>query len=197
MKILKALMFSATIAFSGISYAAPVQYSLSFLGSTEAPGTGPLGTGGFLYDSTTQSITGFNWNFGAGASGSILDSYWQTSSSSFLRANILFNTSSDPNTTGFSAPPSYIGGVTGFAENDALFCWGLGSTSCDMTNPLDSTPSYKFVDELVNPNTGQPENVIYTGYLNIAPAITVPEPTSIVLLGIALVGLGVSRRNNI
>src|SRR5574343_1571339 len=186
MKFLKALFFSMTMAFSGISFSAPVQYSVSFMGSTVATGTGPLGTGGFLYDSTTQSITGFNWNFGGGVSGSILDSYWLTSS--FLRANILFNTRSDPTSTGFSAPPSFVGGVTGFAEDSALFCWGTLSGSCGMPNPLDSTPSYRFADDLVNPNSGQPESVIYSGYFSLTPTQGVPEPTSVVLLGIALLG---------
>ena len=165
------------------SWALPVLYTLTFDASDIASGAaGPSGTGSFVYDDATLTMTSLAWDFGGGFTGGISDAALAGFGTSQVLFESIFVRAGDP----FAAGTGYFppaADITGHPDVDAAFCWGLSNLpSCGMANTGTTAGSYQFVD------SGVVAPLTYRGRVSAeAVRIPVPEPVSAALL---LVGGG-------
>lgn len=176
---------AAAVFGSCASFAAPVQYTLTF--DPGQLGSGPAGTGTFTYDSATQQGGGLTWNFGNGETGGVLDGAYGPGQVQFLFEKILMNVTNDPNAYGASFSAGLPATFGPFGEDSAQFCWGtLSGPTCEMDNPGIALASYRIYD--AQGDIGP----VYRGYLTIEPLIVeVPEPSMPALVLAALLAAGI------
>ncbi len=165
------------------SWALPVLYTLTFDASDVASGAaGPSGTGSFIYDDATTTMTSLSWDFGGGFAGGMSDQVLEDFDTGQLLFESIFVRAGDPFAAGTGMfPPA--ADITGHPNVDAAFCWGLSNlASCGMANTGTTAGSYQFVD------AGAAAPLTYRGRVSAeAVRIPVPEPVSAALL---LVGGG-------
>jgi len=165
------------------SWAVPILYTLTFDASDIASGAaGPSGTGSFVYDDTTVTMTSLAWDFGAGFSGGMSDGVLASLDYAQLLFESIFHRVGDPFAAGTAIFP-IAGDITGHPDVDSSFCWGLSNLpNCGMANTGTTAGSYLFVD------SGAAAPLTYRGRVSAeAVRIPVPEPVSATLL---LVGGG-------
>lgn len=172
--------------------AVPIPYTITFDASNTGAGAlGPYGTGSFLYDQSTNTMTNLVWDFGNGDTGGVVDATLNDSGGS---GGLLFLTMTggiDPHTNGIGVGPipmTYL--VPTFPNVSAMFCYGLSDINCGMAYSQAPLGSYDFIG--TNSIGGQVE---FRGYLT-AVVSTVPEPEAyaLMLTGLVLFGLAVKRR---
>jgi hypothetical protein len=165
------------------SWAAPIQYTLTFDASDIASGaSGPSGTGSFVYDETSLTMTSLVWDFGGGFTGGIGDAALASLDLGRLLFERIFVNDDDPFGSGVGIFP-ISGDVVGHPDVDSAFCWGLSTlASCGMANTGTTAGAYEFID------SGVVAPLTYRGRVSAEAVRTpVPEPASALLL---LVGGG-------
>lgn len=166
-------------------HATPVTYDMTFTASN-----GLSGVGSFVWDEATQSLTGFNWNFD-GMTGGIYDSFWE-------------QWGGDTGTLGQYAFELFTG-----QDSSEYYNCSVGSFVCRMP-VAGPTRTYGWPTTVGGfwefSSVGGPEGITRAygfdfsgsygpdGYRGILTATPVPEPGTLVLLGLGLAGLGMSRR---
>ena len=160
------------------SWAAPIQYTLTFDASDIAAGaSGPSGTGSFVYDDTTLTMTSLVWDFGGGFTGGMTDATLASFDIGQILFESIFARVGDPFASGTAFFPA-AGEVVGHPDVDSAFCWGLSAPAeCGMANTGTNAGAYEFIDSgVVTPLT-------YRGRVSAeAVRIPVPEPASAWLL---------------
>jgi hypothetical protein len=164
------------LVMASSSWAAPIQYTLTFDASDVASGaSGPSGTGSFVYDEATLTMTSLVWDFGGGFTGGISDAGLASLSVGQILFESIFIRAGDPFVSGTALFP-IAGDVFGHPDVDSAFCWGLGALgSCGMVNTGTTAGSYQFID------SGVVAPLTYRGRVS-AEAVPVPEPASALLL---------------
>jgi hypothetical protein len=160
------------------SGAAPIQYLLTFDAADVASGaSGPSGTGSFLYDDATLTMTSLSWDFGGSFTGGMSDATLASADRGRLLFDLVFFRSGDPFAAGY-AQFALAGDLVGHPNTDATFCWGLSApTQCGMANTGTTAGAYEFID------SGTVAPLTYRGRVSAAAVeIPVPEPASALLL---------------
>lgn len=181
-KLLSLLRCGLVLMFAtNAATAAPISYKLTFDGSV----SGTAGTGSFVRDDVTETISAFQWDFGPGKTGGIMDALFDGFQSQ-LYYFMLISINADPNTEGYTinSPEPFLLGPFG-EDGDASFCWGISSDRCFMPNPGIALASYFLQD---TPADGGPSTAS-SGYVRAARATSVPEPTTAMLLAIGMLGI--------
>jgi len=164
------------LALASPTWAAPIQYTLTFDATDIAAGAmGPSGTGSFVYDDATDTMTSLAWDFGGGFTGGMSDATLASFDIGQSLFESIFARVGDPFASGTSLFP-VAGDVFGHPNVDSAFCWGLSSlASCGMANTGTTAGSYEFID------AGAAAPLTYRGRVS-AEAVRVPEPASALLL---------------
>jgi hypothetical protein len=172
------------------SWAAPIHYTLTFDASDVASGaSGPSGTGSFVYDEATLTMTSLVWDFGGAFTGGFTDAALASLDQGQLLFETIFTNTADPFAYGISIfPPA--GDTLGHPDVDSAFCWGLASPSgCGMANTGTTAGSYQFTD------SGTVAPLTYRGRVAAeAVPVPVPEPASIIVMLTGASALAVRRR---
>jgi hypothetical protein len=165
------------LAMASPSWAAPIQYTLTFDASDIASGaSGPSGTGSFVYDAVTEIMTSLVWDFGGGFTGGMPDAALSFDETGRVLVERIFANAGDPFASGIALFPFALG-VTGHPDVAAAFCWGLASDTCGMANTGTTAGSYLFLD------SGSVAPLTYRGRVSAEAVETpVPEPASALLL---------------
>ncbi len=153
---------------AGSVNAVPIEYEITFSGTTA-----PSGTGSFSWDESTSLFSEFSLVFDGGHTG-IVDA--NSISSPEILAEILFLQDLSPSTSCDQIGPAC--GHGGF---------NITSSSIDYLTFFSESDNSQTYQLWANGNT-------YTvGFFSITQA-SVPEPTSIAIFTIGLIGLGLSKK---
>jgi hypothetical protein len=183
------LVGAALAFFSPATLAVPVAYKVTF----DTSNTALSGVGSFVYNDATDKMTSFVWDFGSGLTGGFTDFFLGEVSGGVSFGKFIFGILS-------GATPNAIGGnsaadVTGPFPNISYFiCGGVNSDLCGF-NPVSavqSSATYQFI------GSSQDGLIRDRGIVTIAPTSSaVPEPGTLLLFGIAVAGLRLSRQRRV
>jgi PEP-CTERM motif len=177
----KTIFASAIMMVMGwplMSHALPVEYRLTYDSTV-----GPNGVGAFLFDHEDGALTDFNWDFGNPAIGGIANSHFAFDVFGDTRGRYLFEVLSRVDEhQGVDCSSAFSDCASGDSIN-------IGTGPLDATNIVFYTrgaaTSYEFSRQL---------DVLASGFVTLSRNTQVPEPGSLALLGISILGLGVLRR---
>ncbi|MGE4561105.1 MAG: hypothetical protein AB7E77_12960, partial [Desulfobulbus sp.] len=174
--LLLAGFLALTVAQPFSADAATTKYSLEFTDNT----LGVVGSGSFLWDSDTETMTDLNWNF-SGKVGAVLDTslvgeyhsydplaatYGELYYRYLADSSAYFNTQQNPLSVSNGLMPSNVTG-----DDFGFISFGAERGPSDPTNLFyNYNATYRFLD--------RDWNLVSEGYVSAAP---VPVPTSAAL----------------
>lgn len=187
--ILLAGFLALTVAQPFSADAAFTKYSLEFTENT----LGVVGSGSFLWDSDTKTMTDLNWNF-SGKVGAVLDSAlageyhsWDPLATTYGELYYRYLADASAYLETQHNPLSVSDGIMDYNVTGSDFgfiAFGAERGSSDPTNLFyNYNATYRFLDHNWN--------LVSEGYVSAAP---VPVPTSAALLLAGILGVGAIGR---
>ena len=182
LQILKqATLFLMLTLFSATTYASTVTYIISFDGSQ----IGPAGTGAFVWNDESLSMSSFTWEFGTEIQGGINDSLLGAEFFTGTFGQALFETLTGQDVHQNFDPIfvlGHLGGLDGTFPNGEIEFGGVDSVNASLSYELRS-------DNPINPDYV----VVARGMYSVTP---IPLPGALVLMisALGLLGASASRK---
>ena len=187
-KLLSMLAVSL-LGASGLAQAIPISYDMTFQADT-----GPNGIGSFIYDAEAARLSNFNWNFADGAYvGRLTYDYENLDILGGPIAAFVFELLS-----GLDIHPANCTSACGMTPGYITGAGALGAANVTFVRDITSSSArYYFFNRLPSdPPRWIPRDPLAFGLLSIK-ASSVPEPATLGLLSLGLVGVVIRRRRSV